>query len=73
MPFTVKTVQVADGTPQFSFTVECPGCGLDVWINTITRNPRERTYFCTNCQTIVPESTITEIIRYMDTHKPRAK
>ncbi len=73
MSFRVETIQVATGAPQFSFTHTCQNCGLGVWINTISKDPADYTYFCLNCKTTVPKVVIHDIIRYMKTHKPSVK
>jgi len=63
----VERAEFADGSIQKTFSVICSGCGKNVFINTMTRNPAERDYFCVDCGTFVEQDIIDEIIKLMTT------
>ena len=59
----VEEGQFADGSVHRTFSVICSGCGEPVWINTITKNPRDYSYFCLKCNTFVDDGIIEEIAK----------
>ena len=63
---TTEEIKLADGSIQKSYIVTCSVCGLPVFINTITKNPKDFDYYCVNCGNIVEEDVIDEIIRMND-------
>jgi len=62
----VEQAKLADGSIQKTFLVKCSVCGEIVFINTITKNPKEYDYFCLNCGQFVEQDVMDEIIRMID-------
>lgn len=66
MKIKVEFAELMDGNIYPIFKYKCESCKEEMWINTVTRNPKKRDYFCVNCGTWVPQKVIDRIILEME-------